>query len=247
MKRQISTYKDFILEGRFYQSELNPSFWSDFKFDPDVRMKLLRIAKDFYDDLDINIPVIDVQLTGSLANYNWTEYSDLDVHLIMDLSKINNDVELVKKALDGIRVSWNQRHPVIIRKHDVELYAQDINQLHLASGLYSLLKGEWIRQPQYNPPTIDERDVTRKTDAYRHEIDELQRRLDSASPDEASTVLEYASALKKKISRARDEKLAHPGGEFSVENLVFKEMRNNGLYGDLIRLKSEAYAKIYSE
>ncbi len=165
----------------------------------------------------------------------------------MDLSKINQDVELVKKAIDGIRVSWNQRHPVVIRKHDVELYAQDINQLHLASGLYSLLNNEWIRKPQYNPPNVDVKDVTRKTDAYRHEIAELTRRLHKATPDEASTILEYTSALKKKISRARDEKLAHTGGEFSVENLVFKEMRNNGLYGKLIELKADAYSKIYSE
>ena len=165
----------------------------------------------------------------------------------MDLSKINQDVELVKKALDGIRVSWNQRHPVVLRKHDVELYAQDINQLHLASGLFSLLKNEWIRQPKYNPPTVDEKDVNRKTLAYRHEIDELKQRLKKSTPEEASTVLAYASALKKKISRARDEKLAHIGGEFSVENLVFKEMRNNGMYGELIQLKSDAYSKIYSE
>ena len=247
MKPKIFTYIEFILESRFYQSELNKSFWDDFKFDEEVRLKLLRIAQDFYEDLDIDIPILDIQLTGSLANYNWTKYSDLDVHVIMDLSKINQDVELVKKALDGIRVSWNQRHPVVVRKHDVELYAQDINQLHLASGLYSLLNDKWLRQPQYNPPTVDAKDVDRKTTAYRHEIAELNRRLNKANPEEAATILEYATALKKKISRARDEKLAHTGGEFSVENLVFKEMRNNGAYGDLIKLKSNAYSKIYSE
>lgn len=247
MKQHIVKYTNFIFENRFYQSELNSSFWSDSKFDPAARQKLLTIAKDFYEDLDVSIPVLDIQLTGSLANYNWTKYSDLDVHVIMDLSKINQDVELVKKALDGIRVSWNQRHPVVLRKHDVELYAQDINQLHLASGLFSLLKNEWIRQPKYNPPTVDEKDINRKTLAYRHEIDELKQRLKKSTPEEASTVLAYASALKKKISRARDEKLAHIGGEFSVENLVFKEMRNNGMYGELIQLKSDAYSKIYSE
>jgi len=247
MKQHITPYKKFILESRFYQSELNSAYWSDLKFDEEIREKLLTIARDFYSDLDITIPILDVQLTGSLANYNWTKYSDLDVHVIMDLSKINQDVELVKKALDGIRVSWNQRHPVIIRKHEVELYAQDVNQLHLASGLYSLLRNEWIRLPKYNPPTIDEKDVSRKTDAYRHEIEELQSRIKKATPAEAEKLLAYTSALKKKISRARDEQLAHVGGEFSVENLVFKEMRNNGLYGKLIQLKSDAYSKIYSE
>ena len=94
---------------------------------------------------------------------------------------------------------------------------------------------------------IDERDVSRKVSAYRSEISELKKRLKSATPEEAESILTYASALKKKISRSRDEKLAVTGGEFSIENLVFKEMRNNGLYGDLIKIKSDAYSKIYSE
>lgn len=245
--KYVSNYSSFIIENKFYQSELNPKFWKGWEFDPEVRQKLLRIARDFYKDLDITIPVIDVQLTGSLANYNWNKHSDLDVHVIMDLSKINPDVELVKKGLDGVRGVWNQRHPVVIREHDVELYAQDIGQLHMASGLYSLLKGEWIRRPQYNPPTVDPKDVSRKVEAYGTEIEELKKRLKGATPEEANTIMTYAAALKKKISRARDEQLAHAGGEFSVENLVFKEMRNNGMFGDLIDIRSKAYSLIYSE
>jgi hypothetical protein len=245
--KYLFDYSRFIVENQFYQSELCSKFWKGSEFDPEIREKLLKIANDFYLDLDIKIPILDVQLTGSLANYNWNKYSDLDVHVIMDLSQINPDVELVKKGLDGIRGVWNQRHPVTIREHDVELYAQDIKQLHMASGLYSLLKGEWLRKPEYNPPTIDPKDVSRKVEAYGKEIEDLKKRLKSADPDEANTVMSYAGALKKKISRSRDEQLAHKGGEFSVENLVFKEMRNNGMFGDLIDIRSTAYGKIYSE
>ena len=245
--KYLFDYSRFIIENKFYQPELCPKFWKDGAFDPEIREKLLKIANDFYLDLDIKIPILDVQLTGSLANYNWNKYSDLDVHVIMDLSQINPDVELVKKGLDGIRGVWNQRHPVTIREHDVELYAQDIKQLHMASGLYSLLKGEWLRKPEYNPPTIDPKDVSRKVEAYGKEIEDLKKRLKSADPDEANTIMSYAGALKKKISRSRDEQLAHKGGEFSVENLVFKEMRNNGMFGDLIDIRSTAYGKIYSE
>jgi hypothetical protein len=230
MKHLIS-YLNFISEGEFYQESLNPKFWKDERFDPEIREKLLSIANDFYKDLEVDTPILDIQLTGSLANYNWTKYSDLDVHVILDLSKVNEDISLVKKAMDGIRFMWNQRHPVVIREHDVELYAQDMHQLHLASGLYSLLNDEWIRKPQYTPPTVDSRDVERKVEAYGHEIEEAQRMLDQADPENARIVMSYISALKKKISRSRDEQLAKKGGEFSVENLVFKRMRNNGMYG----------------
>lgn len=245
--KYLHGFTRFISEMAFYQKGLNPSFWKGETFDQDVRTKLVRIAMDFYNDLKVEIPIEDIQLTGSLANYNWTEHSDLDVHVILDMQKVNDDVELVKKAMDGVRFMWNLRHPVEIRGYDVELYAQDVNQEHRASGLYSLLRGEWIRKPQYNPPSVDPNDVKRKVQAYGVEIAEIKSQLKGADPELAADLLERASALKKKISRSRDEQLAHEGGEFSVENLVFKEMRNNGMFEELINIKSEAYSKIYSE
>jgi hypothetical protein len=244
---KLSRFAEFILENEFYNDSLNPLIWKGEELDQMIRTKLLHIAQDFYEDLDVDIPILDIQLTGSLANYNWTKYSDLDVHVIMDLSKVNADVELVKKAMDGVRVQWNLRHPVVIRGHDVELYAQDINQLHLASGLYSLQKGDWLRKPVFNPPSVDPQDVYRKVQAYGVQIEDLKQRLLKADPDESKEILDEASVLKKKLSRARDEKLAHKGGEFSVENLVFKQMRNNGMFGDLIDIKSNAYSRMYSE
>lgn len=245
--KHLKSYSNFINEGTFYQDSLNPKFWQGDKFDPETRTKLLQIANDFYVDLKVDCPVLDVQLTGSLANYNWNEYSDLDVHVIMDLSKISDDLDMAKQAMDGLRLVWNQRHPVTINGHDVELYAQDISQLHQASGLYSLMKDEWIRKPQFNPPVIDERDVNRKVEAYGVEIAEMKKDLANATPDSARDILERASALKKKVSKARDEQLQHKNGEFSIENLVFKAMRNNGMFGDLIDIKAKAYSLMYSE
>jgi hypothetical protein len=244
---KLFKFTEFINEGQFYQDQLNPMVWDGEELNPEIRTKLLQIAHDFYEDLKVSAPIEDIQLTGSLANYNWTEYSDFDVHVIMDLSKINDDVELVKIAMEGLKTVWNQRHPVNIGGYDVELYAQDMNQLHLASGLYSLLKGEWLRKPDYNPPSVDPKDVQIKSDHYIYAIKQLMKEIQGAGPEEARDIMERASVLKKKISRSRDEQLAHKGGEFSVENLVFKRLRNEGWIGKLIDLKSQAYSHIYSE
>lgn len=244
---KLFKFTEFINEGQFYQDQLNPMVWDRDEINPELRTKLLQIAHDFYEDLKVSAPIEDIQLTGSLANYNWTKYSDFDVHVIMDLSKINPDVELVKIAMEGLKTVWNQRHPVNIGGYDVELYAQDINQLHLASGLYSLLKGEWIRKPEYSQPSVDPKDVQLKSDYYIYAIKQMMEEIREAGPEEARDIMERASVLKKKISRSRDEQLAHKGGEFSVENLVFKRLRNEGWIGKLIDLKSQAYSHIYSE
>ena len=236
-----------ILE-KYYSDKLHERFWQNNTFDANLREKLLQVAKDFYEAFDIDVPIIDVQLTGSMANYNYTDHSDLDVHIIIDFEQINSNTDLVKKALDGMRFIWNLRHNISIGGHDVELYMQDVNEQHTASGLYSLLKGEWLRVPQYNPPEIDERDVTVKYDAYASEINKLADRVkaENLSPEEYLTITERAAKLKNKIHQGRKDCLMS-GNEFCVENLVFKELRNSELFGKLIQIGIDAYDKAYSE
>ena len=232
----------------FYKKELNTSFWKDGLFDPKVREKLLKIASDFYKDLKISAPIKDVQLTGSLANYNWTDKSDLDVHVLIDFSEIDENIDLVKKALDGARFIWNLRHNVVVRGHDVELYIQDIKEPHVASGLFSLKNNEWIRIPKYNPPEIDYKDVDKKFHGYVSEIQEMENILStsnfsSISPTE---IYQHAVKLKDKILKMRREGLAKDG-EFSVENLSFKKLRNEGYIEKVIELISKAYTNMYNE
>ena len=99
---------------KFYNKTLNKKFWSDDKqFDPNIREKLLNISEDFIDNLELEgVEIHDITLTGSNSNYNYNEYSDLDVHVLIDFKNINEDEELVKKALDGDRFVWNLRHNV---------------------------------------------------------------------------------------------------------------------------------------
>jgi len=245
---RIKNFKQWILnEGEFYQNELNNLFWSNSQFDPSIREKLLQIANEFYQIFKLEIPISDIQLTGSLANYNWTPKSDLDVHILIDFSKINPDVALVKKGIDGQRFIWNLRHNIVLRGHDVELYLQDVNEPHVASGLFSLLNNEWIRVPQYNPPQIDEMDVQKKFEGIVNDINQLESKLQNKDPEISPRELyEHAEKVKSRIMKMRKDGLAERG-EFSVENLVFKKLRNEGYIQNLIDLISRAYEEIYNE
>ena len=248
MVNRIKNFKQWILnEGEFYQNELNTHFWSNSEFDPSIREKLLQIANEFYQTFKLEIPISDIQLTGSLANYNWTPKSDLDVHVLIDFSKLNPDIALVKKGIDGQRFIWNLRHNIVIRSHDVELYLQDVNEPHVASGLFSLLNNEWIRIPRYNPPQIDEMDVQKKFEGIVNDIDQLEANLQSGSQDISPRELyDHSEKVKSRIMKMRKEGLAERG-EFSVENLVFKKLRNEGYIQNLIDLISRSYEKIYNE
>ena len=72
-----------------YHDSLNPAAWDDAELRPEVRARLLEIAKVFVGYLEIpDFKVIDVVLTGSMANYNYTNYSDFDIHVVTRYSDL---------------------------------------------------------------------------------------------------------------------------------------------------------------
>jgi predicted nucleotidyltransferase len=236
-----------VLNEQYYNDELCPKIWHNGIFDQEVREDLLTIANDFYKHLKLDVPIIDIQLTGSLANYNYTDYSDLDVHIIIDFKEISKDVELVKQALDGARFIWNVRHNIVIRGHDVEVYIQDIHEQHTASGLYSLKNNDWIHKPTYNPPEVDEKDVELKYRYYIKEINSLSKLLNvTTDKDELKAISNRADKLKEKISKSRNDCL-RAEGEFCIENLVFKKLRNTDNIEKLIDIAAQAYDKAFSD
>jgi predicted nucleotidyltransferase len=242
----IPAFSTWINEKVEYNRDLSPKFWEEGKMDPIIRKKLLRIAEDFWDSLKLEVPIMDIQLTGSLANFNWNKESDLDVHIIIDFGQIDENLELVRKALDGQRFIWNSRHPVKLRGHDVECYVQHKDEQHIASGLFSILKDRWLIIPSWNEPKIDQRDVKEKVRVIKSEISIIAKKVKSANSEEAQVLYDYLARLKKKIMSDRKDGLARDG-EFAVENLVFKELRRSGAIEKIIDLGSDIYYKIYSE
>ena len=244
-----NSFKTYFEESNYYNDTLHPQFWDEFEFKEDILKPILKIVDDFVkDDAHISPEMVeDVQLTGSLANYNYSEYSDLDVHILLDFADINKDEEIVKRALDGKRFIWNLRHDIKFNGHEVELYFQDIHEPHVASGLFSLSGNRWIKKPKYEKPEVDHEDVIKKAESFKREFDLLDDALDNISDEkEFSLINRRAKKLKEKIMRMRKEGLAGKG-EFSVENLAFKNLRNDQTIARLNDLIIKSYDLMYSK
>jgi hypothetical protein len=141
---------------------------------------------------------------------------------------------------------WNMRHPVILRGHDVECYVQHKDEQHVASGLFSILRDKWIIVPSWNEPNIDQRDIDEKIRVIKSEVKMIKKKSKFTEGESAEVLYDYLERFKRKIMSDRREGLAK-GGEFAVENLVFKELRRDGTIEEIIELISEIYSKIYSE
>jgi predicted nucleotidyltransferase len=243
----MKSFKLFF-ESQFYNDTLHDAFWDAANnFDQVVREKLLTIAKDVCEGAGVKDQLVDdIQLTGSMANFNYTDFSDLDVHVLLDFAKINHDEDLVKKALDGKRFVWNLRHDINMGGHDVELYFQDTEEPHKASGLYSILNNKWIREPEHNEPEVDERDVSAKADRLKGEIADLEVALQTTPIEELDDLAEAADALRSKVAKMRKDSL-ESNGEFGIGNLAFKELRNSDYMERLIDVANAIYDKKFTQ
>ena len=235
---QFEPIKSFKL-----QDDLNPEVWSDSTLDSDIKEELIQLANDYFNDLDLgSVELKDIIFTGSLANYNWSKYSDFDLHLVFDFSDVNEDVDLVRKYLDAVEKAWKLQHDIKIKGYDVEIYCQDSNQPHHSTGIYSLMNDEWIKKPSKEDFEPDEELIRKKAEIYMKTINELEDQFrDGKTYDELSKKMKK---IWKKIKDGRQAGLDRDG-EFSVENLVFKLLRRNGYIERFMNLKRKSYDKQY--
>ena len=226
------------------KDSFNMNVWqSEYRLKPEISSRLVRIAMDILDDIDIhNEDIVDIILTGSLANFNWTEYSDIDLHVILDFSKIDDNIKLVKDFLNAKKSDWNKRHQIMIKSHEVEVYFQDVHEPHISTGVYSLLEDEWLIKPDRQNPKIDREAIKIKTKSIMDQIDRLE---DLYNKNNHEAVYNVGNLIGDKIKRLRRCGLAEKG-IFSVENLVFKTLRNSEYIKKLFSLKTKAYDRMMS-
>lgn len=217
------------MENAFHNT-LNPKLWVNNDLKPEVSRKLKEIAEAFIDFLEVPKAAIkDIVITGSSASYNYTPYSDIDLHLLVDFDKVHKDCPIVGNFLISKKSEFNNNHDIFIYGVPVEVYAESIDNENVHNGLYSLKEGKWIDEPKKLKPVNNDVAVKAKYKELAGLIDEV------ADKGEAIELI-------NKIKRMRKSGLSKEG-EFSVENLVFKKLRNEGLIGKLMDIKKEGIDK----
>ena len=197
---------------------LNPKIWNGDELDLEVSAKLEQIAEAFVKFIGIDLAVTDYTITGSNANYTWTEHSDLDLHIIVKGTVTDAERELynAKKAL------WAEQHKITVKGLPVECYVQGEEEEHHSTGVFSIAKDRWLVEPKKIKPEVDDSAVERKKDSIIHDIETALLSRD----------LERMRRIKERVTEMRKAGLER-AGEWSVENLVFKILRNLGLIDQL--------------
>lgn len=219
------------------KDELDQGIWTDDDIlIPRVRQALLDISDEFIEFLEIDVPIESITLTGSLANYNYTSFSDIDLHIILDFVEIDENQNLVKDYMMTKKAIWNDRHDIMIRGHEVEVYPQNTHEPHHSTGVYEVLRDKWVKKPSKVEADVDLISVRKKVKSLIAKIEKALKSDDR---------MEDLNNLKLKIKKMRQSGL-HRSGEFSVENLAFKILRRNGYIDKIYKTSRQDFDKSLS-
>ena len=167
-------------------------------------------------------------------SYNYTKDSDLDIHLIADSSALECPKELQDKLYSAYRTIFNKNYDITIKGIPAEVYVELDEPQAKSNGIYSLNSG-WVKKPEQQAiPDLDKEAFDEFFKFWEDRYNELINNENATSKD----VEEYINDIydERKDGIAND-------GEYSLGNLLFKEVRNKGYLDNLKDLRKELKGK----
>lgn len=234
-----------IIKSFKSQDELNPKIWEkdgkSYTLKPEVREKLLETANLFIDSLGVDVIITDIIMIGSLVNYNWSKYSDIDLHVVVNFNQFpENTKDLYLEFFDLKKVIFNQKHNITMFGYDVECFVQKEDETTFSSGIYSILYDSWVNEPKkINNINVDEELIKDRANQWMRIIDGVINNIQDEDPDEIKSLVKKYKEKLKKFRNCGLEK----NGEMSLENLVFKLLRRNGYIEKLYDIPTEIVDK----
>lgn len=219
-----------IIKSFESQDELNPKIWekkgNSYKMRSEVREKLLETSNIFIDFLGVDVVITDIIMIGSLVNYNWSKYSDIDLHVVVNFNQFpTNSQDLYLEFFDLKKVIFNQKHNIKLFGYDVECFVQKEDETTFSSGIYSVLYDMWMNKPKKTgTENIDKSLLKEKAKQWMRIIDSVVDNIEDEEPEEIKVLVKK---YKEKLKNFRNCGL-EKNGEMSLENLVFKLLRRNG-------------------
>lgn len=226
-----------------FHDALQPRFWlPDQMLRPVVRERLVKIAAAYQDHLALpkGVKVRDITFTGSLTGRNYTRYSDVDIHLLVDYEAVGDEA-LVSDYFDLKRKAWSETYPVSVYGFPVEVYVQSYKQYHQdPAGHYSLRSNKWVRpapEPGQDQEAKDEKALVLARQYVQQARGILAK---SGKPGQLGSIKSFIQRFKSMRQRG----ISGKAGIYSAENLAFKILRNSGSLDKLwdieARLESQA-------
>jgi hypothetical protein len=228
--KELDSFK--MSDAIAFHDQLNPKLFHGQHLRSDVEEQLQVIAQDFLSELGVrDLDVKDITISGSNAAYSYTPNSDLDLHILVDLSQYSDDA-VYQELFQAKKNLYNDSHDITINGIPVELYIQDSNEPVVSLGEYSILQNKWLRLPTKRRSNLDQTATKQK---YEKLSKLAEFALHTKDLSKLKKVLET-------IKRYRQAGLDF-GGEFGPENLAYKMLRSQGIITKLYDLRDKLHSQ----
>ena len=237
----VESIQENLEEDIEKHGELNPVLFENNKLKPEIREKCLEIVDVFLEDFkenNISFDVKDIIIIGSNASYNYTKDSDIDIHIVADVSKLEDPDKLYPLIYDAYKSLFNKRLDIKFYDIPVEVYVETQDTPLVSNGIYSIQNDDWIKEPEAGTiPEVNQEEINKAVKPWENRYKTLIKNIDVEKETDEAEIEKYIT----EIYKLRHAGLAE-GGEYSVGNLVFKEIRNKGYLDELKELKNKVIA-----
>ena len=192
---------DDLQESIEKHNKLNPDLFENNELKEDVKESVKNIVNTFEEIIKkdgVKFKVKDIVLVGSNVSYNYTDDSDLDIHIIADSSVVKDNSEQSKKYLGILynlyKSMFNSDYDITIHGVPAEVYVEldDIGAAK-SNGIYSLNSG-WIKEPvQEDIPDIDMEAFRKEFEEWEKQYKELIKDLPQVDLEESTDTLQESS------------------------------------------------------
>jgi len=214
-----------------FNNTLNSNLFESKKIKPEVRKVLIRIFNYFMTSVESNVVIDSVILTGSMVNYNYNKFSDIDIHIMINKNDYNSEEEYntIYQLLTTKSKLWNHEHTDIkLFDHNVEIYIQESDEKHRSSGIYDLISDKWLIKPEKQIKDIDKEFLKKKLNSIVDKIENILK------TDDLNKLENFIDNLKKYRTKGLEKE-----GEYSYENIIYKYIKHYGYMGKLSDLKKK--------
>lgn len=213
--------------------QLNPKLWDGWELKPEVLNGIKKICDFFINnhmDKSIKINPVDIHIVGSNAGFNYTDKSDVDVHIIDGNTNVD---ELTQYAQWKAVRDFNKQYDITLKGVPVELYIENINSPAVSRGVFSVNKNKWITMPRIEYPS---RNATEPT------LNDKDSWVQLITQTIKNGSIEAIDMLLTKLYAMRKGSIAS-SGETGEGNLLFKALRDGGYVDKLKDAKDKAVSK----
>ncbi len=207
-----------------------------------VRDKMLEIVDTFLADLkeqDVKIKVDDILFIGSNASYNYTKDSDIDLHILASTKAVDYPAELGAAIYSAYRSIFNKNLDITLYDIPLEIFVETEASTRVSNGVYSVKKNKWVKKPvQEAIPEYDKDALSELVAEWEEKCKELIADIKADKLDDEKKVVKMLEDIYEKLRKKGVAK-----GEYAVENLAFKELRNKGYLDQLKEYRNELTSK----